>query len=117
PAFQAGSLPLLMTAIMQQEPPDIQVLRPEVPPGLANVVRRCLAKPVEMRFQTVPELVTALLPFAPRRSHWSIERIARSVRSSTLMSQRSELAPTMAVGSTPNPPRDVTAGVWTGEST
>ena len=115
PAFQAGSLPLLMTAIMQQEPPDIQVLRPEVPPGLAAVVRRCLSKPVETRYQTVPELVTALLPFAPRRSHWSIERIAKSVRSTTLSSHRSELAPTMAASS-PNPPREVTAGVWTGES-
>lgn len=116
PAFQAPSLPLLMTAIMQQEPADLQVLRPEVPPGLTQVVRRCLSKSVTERYQNVPELVSALLPFAPRRSHWSIERIAKSVRSGTLASPRSDLAPTMAAVST-SKPREVTAGAWAGEST
>src|SRR5690606_28727716 len=79
PAFTASSLPLLMTAIMQQEPDDLIQLRPDVPPALAKVVSRCLEKSVDERFQTVSELVGALLPFAPRRSHWSIERIAKSV--------------------------------------
>lgn len=124
PAFQAHSLPLLMTAIMQQEPDDLLALRPDVPPGLLSVVRRCLAKRVEERYQTVPELVNALLPFAPRRSHWSIERIAKSAGPRTLLGADST-GPTISVSSLHSlsgsklksglVPRDATDGVWSGK--
>lgn len=124
PAFQAASLPLLMTAIMQQEPDNLLELRPDVPPGLADVVRRCLAKRVHERYQAVPELVNALLPYAPRRSHWSIERIAKSMGSSTL--QTADITgPTISAASVhslsgskvlqPLVPKDATDGVWSGK--
>lgn len=124
PAFHAQSLPLLMTAIMQQEPDDLLALRPDVPPGLLAVVKRCLAKRVEERYQTVPELVNALLPFAPRRSHWSIERIAKSAGPGTLAGA-DITGPTISAGSVhslsasklrPAPvPKDATDGAWSGK--
>ena len=122
PAFQAQSLPLLMTAIMQQEPADLVKLRPDVPPGLVAVVARCLEKSAEQRFQTVSELVTALLPFAPRRSHWSIERIAKSmsgasVRSALLEQNPATLgSPVRSPSGRPPTTRDGTRGEWSRES-
>jgi eukaryotic-like serine/threonine-protein kinase len=125
PAFQAQSLPLLMTAIMQQEPDDILSLRPDVPPGLAAVIRRSLAKRVEERFQSVPEMVNALLPFAPRRSHWSIERIAKSAGSNTLTGNMDGTGPTISISSmhslsgakvrASTALKDATDGVWSGK--
>ena len=45
---------------VDQAPPDLQALRPEVPPWLAGVVQKCLAKSPEERFQTPRELLLAL---------------------------------------------------------
>jgi serine/threonine protein kinase len=122
PAFQAGSLPLLMTAIMQQAPDDLIQLRPDVPPALAQVVARCLEKSADDRFQTVSELVAALLPFAPRRSHWSIERIAKSVANGGMrgetLAQGSVTLGSVISTTGPLPPvsKDGTRGEWSRES-
>jgi eukaryotic-like serine/threonine-protein kinase len=123
PAFQAQSLPLLMTAIMQQQPDSLQQLRPDVPPGLAAVVAQCLEKSVERRYQTVTELVTALLPFAPRRSHWNIERIAKSGHPPSI---KMTAGGGVGIGATvsaaslrlpvPVPPHQATKGEWSRES-
>lgn len=120
PAFQAQSLPLLMTAIMQQEPENLLQLRPDISPALAAVVSRCLEKSVVKRYQTVSELVTALLPFAPRRSHWNIERISKSGNPPSLRTgQRGATLSSaeMSVGIPLQPPvvRDATRGEWAGE--
>lgn len=121
PAFQAQSLPLLMTAIMQQEPDNLLQLRPDVPPGLAAVVAQCLEKSVEHRYQTVSDLVTALLPFAPRRSHWNIERIAKSAHPPSL--QRTAASgsagatlPVSVVSLRQPAIREATRGEWSRES-
>jgi WD40 repeat protein/serine/threonine protein kinase len=43
-----------------QEPEAVECLRPEVPPGLAAIVRKLMAKQPEDRFQTPAEVVLAL---------------------------------------------------------
>ncbi len=121
PAFQAQSLPLLMTAIMQQQPDSLIQLRPDVPPGLASVVARCLEKSVSARFQAVSELVAALLPFAPRRSHWNIERIAKSVGGASVRGAMLEHGQTLGSSShsasgRPVAARGGTRGEWSRES-
>jgi serine/threonine protein kinase len=47
-----------------EEPAPVEQLRPEVPPALAGLLGRLLAKDPAARFQTPAELVTALTPFA-----------------------------------------------------
>jgi serine/threonine-protein kinase len=74
PAFQAESVSEVFAAILEQEPLPLRGLRPEVPPGLVEVLDRCLRKDPEERFQNAAELAAALLPFAPARALAVAER-------------------------------------------
>jgi eukaryotic-like serine/threonine-protein kinase len=94
PAFTGDGLPLLMMAIMQREPLALESLRTDIPPGLSEIIRRCLMKDPELRYQSVRELASALLPFAPRRSHWDIERMSRAAGLGTSHLVHSSAPPT-----------------------
>ena len=59
-AFQGGTTADTIAAIVRDDPPDVQQLNASVPPSLASVVRRCLAKNPATRVQTADELVLAL---------------------------------------------------------
>jgi serine/threonine-protein kinase len=48
----------------REEAPPVEGLRPEVPPGLAAVVRRVLARQPPDRYQTAAEVAEALAPWA-----------------------------------------------------
>jgi hypothetical protein len=50
----------------EEEPPPLEALRPEVPSGVAAVVRRLMAKDPAKRFQTPAELVAELAFLAAR---------------------------------------------------
>jgi len=51
-AFSGSSQASLISAIMKEEPAPIATLQPMMPPALDRVVRTCLAKDPEDRFQT-----------------------------------------------------------------
>jgi Tol biopolymer transport system component/tRNA A-37 threonylcarbamoyl transferase component Bud32 len=55
-AFSGSSQASLISAIMSSEPPAISSLQPMTPPALDRVVRTCLAKDPEDRFQTAHDL-------------------------------------------------------------
>jgi eukaryotic-like serine/threonine-protein kinase len=67
-AFQAETVMDVCSAILDQEARWLTDLRPEVPPGLSDVVARCLQKNPANRFTNVAELAVAILPFAPARA-------------------------------------------------
>jgi tRNA A-37 threonylcarbamoyl transferase component Bud32 len=54
----------IIVAHLQDPPPPLESLRPDVPPGLAALVARMLAKDPAERPQTPKEVAEALLPFA-----------------------------------------------------
>ena len=64
----------LVTAILDEPAPCPHRARPDVPEGLADVVKRCLAKNDAERFQSVRELAMALLPFASPSAQSVAER-------------------------------------------
>lgn len=66
PPFSGGTLIQKMDRHRWETPPSVDQLRPEVPPGVAAVVRKLMAKKPADRYQTPAELVQAL------------ERLARS---------------------------------------
>jgi serine/threonine-protein kinase len=53
----------LVIAVMEGTPAPLEQHRPEVPPGLSDVVLRCLEKSRDRRFANVRELAFALAPF------------------------------------------------------
>jgi WD40 repeat protein len=63
PPFPGGSVAQKLLAHQQDEPPDLEQLRPGLPAGLASVVRRMMTKRPEERYQTSAEVAEALAPF------------------------------------------------------
>jgi len=55
-AFEGNSQASLIAAILDKDPPPISGLQPMAPPALERVVRTCMAKDREERFQSVHDL-------------------------------------------------------------
>ncbi|HTD51706.1 MAG TPA: protein kinase [Thermoanaerobaculia bacterium] len=55
-AFRGGSAAETMAAILKEDPPDLSAVNSTVPPGLDRVVRHCLEKSAEERFQSARDL-------------------------------------------------------------
>lgn len=59
-AFNKPTAADTMSAILNEDPPGISQLVPTIPPALQRVVRRCLEKQPEQRFQSGSDLAFAL---------------------------------------------------------
>src|ERR1039457_2153778 len=55
-AFRGDSAADTMSAILKEDPPDISATNQNVPPGLDPIVRHCLEKSPEQRFQSARDL-------------------------------------------------------------
>ena len=71
-AFKSQSQAGLITAILSSEPPPISTLQPGTPPELDHVVKRCLSKDVERRWQTARDVMLELQWIAEGRSQAGI---------------------------------------------
>ncbi len=74
--FGGSSLGELIQGIMQGPMPNLRQFRPDIPPGLENVVARCLEREREKRLADVTELARLLAPYATPVATPSLERIA-----------------------------------------
>jgi serine/threonine protein kinase len=63
PPFPGGTLIQKVMAHRERPPAPLGALRPDVPPGLEQVVARMLAKQPPERYQTPAEVIQALAPF------------------------------------------------------
>jgi Tol biopolymer transport system component len=59
-AFEGKSQASLVSAIMASEPPPISALQPMTPPALERIVRTCLAKDPDDRWQSAHDLAAEL---------------------------------------------------------
>ena len=68
--FRGPSGAETMTAIVRDDAPDLPADRGDVPPALERIVRRCLEKQPDARFQSAPDLAFALetLTSGPHRT-------------------------------------------------
>ncbi|HKA18136.1 MAG TPA: protein kinase [Blastocatellia bacterium] len=75
-AFEGDSAVEVLNAILKEEPPEISEPKREVPPALVRVVRHCLEKSREDRFQSMADLAFHLeaLPAAAHREPSAAER-------------------------------------------
>src|SRR5262245_11559318 len=60
PAFSGRSRASLISAILKDEPPPIATVQPMTPPGLERVVRTCLAKDPDDRWQSAHDVAAEL---------------------------------------------------------
>jgi Tol biopolymer transport system component len=60
PSFEGTSQASLIAGIMEREPPAITVLQPLTPPALERIVKHCLEKDPDKRFQSARDLAFAL---------------------------------------------------------
>ena len=59
-AFSGGSQASIISAIMTSDPPPIAELAPVTPPALERLVKKCLAKSADDRWQSAGDLATEL---------------------------------------------------------
>lgn len=64
PPFPGGSLTEKLLKHQQAEPERVEILCPDVPPGLGAVVRKMMAKQPKDRYRDPQEAADALAPFA-----------------------------------------------------
>ena len=60
PAFDGKTHASLISAILNDEPPPIAARQPLTPPSLDHLVRRCLAKDPDERWQTLADVMREL---------------------------------------------------------
>src|SRR6516225_2125383 len=63
-AFQGETTAETMTAILKQEPEELTETNAKINPVLDKIVRRCLEKKPERRFQSTSDLAVALTALA-----------------------------------------------------
>ena len=73
--FTAESLPALCLAVIHDPPPPLSSVRGDLPPGLADIVMRCLEKDREDRFADIGELAERLAPFTTGPNDATVLRI------------------------------------------
>jgi WD40 repeat protein len=59
-AFQRDTPPETMTAILRDDLPEVTNIEPPIPPALDRIVRRCLEKSPDHRFQSAKDLAFGL---------------------------------------------------------
>ena len=101
PPFEADNVAAVLAMIIAEDPTPLDQAMPDPPPGLAEVVAKCLKRDREQRYKTVGDLAEALRPFASREGHLSIERIARMVAHHVRVSTPVDLK-------IPTPPKNIT---------
>jgi serine/threonine-protein kinase len=74
--FGGQSLGELIQAIMNGPIPNLREAKPDIPPGLEQVVGRCLEREKSRRLSDVTELARMLAPYAAPVATPSLERIA-----------------------------------------
>jgi serine/threonine protein kinase len=83
-------------------PPPMGQFRPDVPAALEAAIRKCLRPNRNERHRNVAELAVALLPFAPKRSRASVERISAILHAAGLSSATgAEVQPLPAIDTPP----------------
>ena len=60
PPFEGRSSASVMAAILTHDPGPLSSLRPGVPPGIDRVVKKCMAKDPDERWQSAADLMAAL---------------------------------------------------------
>jgi serine/threonine-protein kinase len=110
--FDAGTMPELCARILADDPEPLSQARPGVSPGIEAVVRRCLEKSPDKRYQTIGELASALMEFGPKSSLASVERIRRVLDKAGIVSGSADAGSRANGGESPRAAQAATMASW-----
>lgn len=68
-AFEGGSLEQIINAVLHSHPAPANEVQPMVPPGLAGVAAKAMARDPDQRYESAAELAQALRPWQDRATH------------------------------------------------
>jgi serine/threonine-protein kinase len=109
PPFAGETVGAMFSAILERSPAPLS----SAPPGLAQVVARCIEKEKQRRYASVADLAEALAPFGSPEGAASAERIRRIAPA--IPPVVDEAPPAEPRASAPSEPR--TAGNWSAPTT
>lgn len=72
---ESGELTEILFKLFTADPTPILQVRPDLPPALADVIHKCLARDLDTRPATAADMAEWLAPFADDRSKLIIDRI------------------------------------------
>src|SRR5467141_2731804 len=87
-AFEGKSQASVISAIMSSDPPPMSSLQPMTPPALARVVKRCLAKETDERWQSANDLTNELKWIAESCSEVGVSVPTAAVKGIRALSRR-----------------------------
>jgi PQQ-dependent catabolism-associated CXXCW motif protein len=87
---------------LQEEPPPLEGLRPELPRALCAAVLRALAKEPADRFQTAADMRAALSPFAAAQLTTMVPAVVDATQLETVAPPPATPTPLAAAGAAPN---------------
>ncbi len=96
-AFEGASQASVIAAILEREPRPIAELLPAAPPALDRVIRTCLAKDPEERWQSAADLARELRWIAEGREPAALPGVARTPPAGRARPSRERLAWTVAL--------------------
>ena len=79
--FRGQNITELISAVLEGAPTPPSQLRAGLPTGLDAIIARCLSRKPEARYQSVSELATALIPYAPAGAGAAPDPMARLLAS------------------------------------
>jgi len=90
-AFKRNSAIETLSAILREEPPDLTELLPTIPPALERLVRRCLEKDRDHRFQAAQDLAFNLETLTSMAGTSTLSGVARPANATGTMRTPSTL--------------------------
>jgi eukaryotic-like serine/threonine-protein kinase len=115
PPFVADSMSALAIRVLTTEPVHLKKLRPDLPPGLADVVMRAIARNRDERPRSMRAFIEALRPFLARSAGLAVPegqgRLLRTPRSGAEALAKPALLRTTPEGTRA---KNVGLGLWVG---
>jgi Tol biopolymer transport system component len=124
-AFQGKTQVLLISSIATSEPPPLSSAEPATPPVLDHVVKTCLAKNPDDRWQTARDLLaelrwiaeggaaaTAIMPAVAAPNRRSQRFLGYGVTAAAVVAAGVLAAPAYSYFKAPDPPAEIRYRVW-----
>lgn len=112
--FDSDNLVEIVGLILTNKPEPLSALRPDLPPGMSQIIACCMNTTLDDRYQTVGDLARALAPYGRPEDARLVDKIERVAPPSTLARPMWPSAPPPALAPPASRPVEVAADTIVG---